>query len=216
MKAVGFVLVLTALLAGYLLLTGQVLLYYVATGSMEPSVPRGSLVLAVPDGEVSVGDLVVYRLDRYILLHRVVEVGPDGITVTADASPDYSEIVARERIVGRVILAVPLLGFLAMFPALAVLSALALSIGLGGRGGLGFWWAAASVLVMAMAGDGGITAFLGRMPAVGLAAATTCVARVAEVRGSKSRHWVELAYACVFLTCLLSLTPTGIRRLMGT
>ncbi|MEM0461257.1 MAG: S26 family signal peptidase [Candidatus Caldarchaeum sp.] len=212
MKLLGSIVVFTAFIIGYVLFTGQVMLYHVVTGSMEPSIPIGSLVVAVPDKSVSSGDVMVYRLGEATLLHRVVEVLPTAIKVMADASSNYVEYVELDRVVGRMILAIPLLGYVNMMPVLA-LTSLIVVLSVFGRGsGVGFWTSAASVTAMAILGDSGL-AILGKPFAVGFLAGLTIASRIAEVRVPEDKKWIEIAYTCVFLVSLLSISPSGLRRL---
>ncbi len=77
-------LIVVALLVGQLL--GQpILLGYVATGSMEPTMSAGDGFVAIPSvvsGEVEEGDVVVYDArelhDGGLTTHRVVEVTDEG------------------------------------------------------------------------------------------------------------------------------------------
>lgn len=95
--------------------------YAVATGSMEPSLPVGSLVYAqeVDPAELEPGDVVTFSQghQRSVpVTHRVVSNDPmERELVTqgdANASPD-PEPVPYSRVRGEVVLSVPLLGFIA-------------------------------------------------------------------------------------------------------
>ncbi|MEY7848945.1 signal peptidase I [Natrarchaeobius sp. A-rgal3] len=86
-------LIVVALLVGQLL--GQpILLGYVATGSMEPTMSAGDGFVAIPSvvsGDVEEGDVVVYNArelhDGGLTTHRVVEVTDDGYVTAGDANP---------------------------------------------------------------------------------------------------------------------------------
>ncbi|TYT62012.1 signal peptidase I [Natrialba swarupiae] len=86
-------LIVVALLVGQLL--GQpILLGYVATGSMEPTMSAGDGFVAIPSvvsGEVEEGDVVVYDArelhDGGLTTHRVVEVTDEGYVTAGDANP---------------------------------------------------------------------------------------------------------------------------------
>jgi len=111
-KAAGaaIAIVLLALVAGQLL--GQpVLLSYVTTGSMEPTIATGDGFIAVPAevaGPVEEGDIVVFEAEEIqgggLTTHRVVEVTDRGYVTRGDANPftdqDSGEPpVKREQIV---------------------------------------------------------------------------------------------------------------------
>ncbi|WP_293029867.1 S26 family signal peptidase [Natronococcus sp.] len=86
-------------LAVALLVVGQVfgqpiLLSYVATGSMEPTMDAGDGFVAVPNavaGSPSEGDVVVFDAQELhggeLTTHRIVEVTPDGYVTAGDANP---------------------------------------------------------------------------------------------------------------------------------
>lgn len=115
-----------ALVVGQLL--GQpVLLSYVETGSMAPTLQPGDGFIAVPAavaGPIETGDVVVFRSERRdgLVTHRVVGTTPDGYYVTkGDANPftDQSggeppvheaQIVATALQVGGRVVVIPYLG----------------------------------------------------------------------------------------------------------
>ena len=88
----------------------------VATGSMEPAIGVGDVVVVCrtdPD-TLQVGDVIRYRLDGYTVIHRIVERqdAADGqaqafITQGDNNNGPDSEPVSPEQIMGRVILTVP-------------------------------------------------------------------------------------------------------------
>lgn len=93
----------------------------ISGGSMEPTVPRGSYVVAVrlPAARYAVGDIVTVQEDgRTPFTHRIVRLATlDGITYVetkgdANATADPA-LVPVASVVGRLALQVPLLGFLA-------------------------------------------------------------------------------------------------------
>ncbi len=115
-------LLVVALAAGITLLApvlgGRALV--IGGGSMEPSIHLGSLVLVLPapDADYAVGDVVtVGQSGATPYTHRVTRLAEEGgvayVETKGDANPTADPaIVARSSIVGRVVLAVPLLGVL--------------------------------------------------------------------------------------------------------
>ncbi|ADD06925.1 peptidase S26 domain protein [Natrialba magadii ATCC 43099] len=87
------VLVLLALAAGYLL--GQpILLGYVTSGSMEPTIDTGDGYVAIPAalaGEPEPGDAVVFEAETHgdddLTVHRVVDADNTGYVTQGDANP---------------------------------------------------------------------------------------------------------------------------------
>jgi signal peptidase len=92
--------------------------YAIRSGSMEPAIGIGSLVVVSAGAEPDAGDVIAYRLPNgAVVTHRVsrVVVGEAGRFLEtrgdANADPDPS-LVPREAVVGEVALVVPVLGFL--------------------------------------------------------------------------------------------------------
>ena len=92
-------------------------LRYVPTGSMWPTIPRGSIVLIEKNPfSLEVGDVVVYHYDvapSTAIMHRII--GYDYRTGTAYIKGDNStavDSVPYRNIDGRVVLALPYAGFL--------------------------------------------------------------------------------------------------------
>lgn len=100
--------------------------YSIATGSMEPSMPVGSVAYVQPadDTALQAGDVVAYtapagfgELAGSVVVHRVVSNDKDARTIVtqgdANASPDLQPI-PYGAIIGKVVLSVPVLGYGAM------------------------------------------------------------------------------------------------------
>lgn len=124
---VALFVALVSLVAGAVI--GQpVLLSYVETGSMEPTIGAGDGFVAVPSalaGPPSEGDVVVYRAEQLqgggLTTHRVVDETPRGYVTRGDANPftdqDGGEplvtedrVVAQALQVGGTVVVVPYVG----------------------------------------------------------------------------------------------------------
>ena len=88
------VIVVVALLFLGQLLGQPILLGYVATGSMEPTMDAGDGFIAVPSavaGDVGEGDVVVFDARELhgggLTTHRIVDVTDDGYVTAGDANP---------------------------------------------------------------------------------------------------------------------------------
>lgn len=106
---------------------GFIKLYYVSSGSMEPNIPIGSLLVTLPRSftNIELGDVVVY-LDRglgRLVAHRVVGFEGDGYIIKADAGGSPCHVL-REDVLGRVFIAIPFIGWLGIFSSLAPLAIL--------------------------------------------------------------------------------------------
>lgn len=90
--------------------------YAIVTGSMEPAIARGDLVLLekVNPGEIEVGDIITFREGRTPITHRVYSISEDGVIHTkgdANAQVDPYSIHASD-VIGRVKYKIPHLGWL--------------------------------------------------------------------------------------------------------
>ncbi len=109
--------------------------YVVVTGSMEPYVPRGSIVVVrkvYSPGEVGLGDVVAYRVGDYKILHRVVGFADEGVVAKGDAVAN-PELVEWERVEGVLVFGIPY-GYLFLIAAFIVIAAsLVILVSIGGR-----------------------------------------------------------------------------------
>jgi signal peptidase len=123
-------LVLILVLSSFFLLSVQslpgLMVLHVVSGSMEPNVPVGSLVLLSRGEPPSIGDVAAYVLEvqgrRYVLLHRVTGISSDGRYVfTADADTlSGITLVSPEKVLGKMLVAIPYLGYLAPYAPLVM------------------------------------------------------------------------------------------------
>ncbi len=87
--------------------------YIVLSGSMEPSVRTGSVVIV--DGrknEWNPGEVITYRRGNMVVTHRIVEKSEEGYHTKGDANEEEDAgIVSEEQVIGKVIAVLPWLGF---------------------------------------------------------------------------------------------------------
>ena len=83
--------------------------YVVLSGSMEPEIPTGSVV--VVDGrkkEWNPGDVITYRRGNMVVTHRIVEKSEEGYCTKGDANAEEDAgIVLEKQVIGNVIAALP-------------------------------------------------------------------------------------------------------------
>lgn len=117
----GIIMVVLLVLAGLLIV--PYLLGYdemaVLTGSMQPTIPVGSLVYVreVQPETLEAGDVITYRLSGDTrVTHRVIEVKPEEncVVTQGDANDSPDGDIAFDRIVGKMDFSIPYLGFIAM------------------------------------------------------------------------------------------------------
>lgn len=119
-------------------LTGRTTLI-VSGPSMEPTVKRGSAIVIEPTqpGALAVGDVITIRVgsEQAVFTHRIVRLAerPDGLWLEtkgdANELPDPS-LVPASAVMGRVVLAVPAVGYL--LAALSSLAGIGLVAGMAG------------------------------------------------------------------------------------
>ncbi len=83
----------------------------VTTGSMEPHVPAGAVVIAHAQEDYRVGDVISFRQEGAVVTHRIVEKADGAFRTAGDANntPDRGS-VPRDAVLGRVVLCLPWLG----------------------------------------------------------------------------------------------------------
>jgi signal peptidase I len=92
----------------------------IRSGSMEPAIGVGSLVVVLPQdpATLAVGDVVTIKLDAgTVLTHRIAEVVQQDdrrmFRLRGDANPAPDPVLAtQDQLMGRVVVALPVLGFL--------------------------------------------------------------------------------------------------------
>jgi signal peptidase len=112
--------------------------YVVLSGSMEPTLSPGDVVIVDASAPIAVGDVITYTTgsDAVPTTHRVTVVLPDGYQTKGDANENVDQgVVAAESVIGRVVVTVPLVGHILLwtntgggFLALVVLPFVALGL----------------------------------------------------------------------------------------
>ena len=93
----------------------------VVSGSMEPKIPVGSLVVVkeADTNTLAIGDVISYQLpDGTMVTHRIKEIDTENsrITTKGDANEvEDANPVAFSSVVGREVFHVPLLGYLSIY-----------------------------------------------------------------------------------------------------
>ena len=91
----------------------------VYTGSMEPAIPVGSVVVIKPvDPEtLKIGDIICFQLSEPTsITHRIINITGEGFITKGDANEDPdTRIVKKEKVIGKAIFTVPFIGYLGYF-----------------------------------------------------------------------------------------------------
>ncbi len=89
--------------------------FVVLSGSMEPALPTGSIVLAHSQSSYSLGDVISFtNSSGQTVTHRIVSNGAPDFRVAGDANsfPD-AQLVNPSQIIGKAVFHLPYLGYLA-------------------------------------------------------------------------------------------------------
>lgn len=114
----------TLLLVGlFMPLPGAIEFKIVQSGSMEPSIPVGSVVVIAPAATYAVGDVITFGDDtakRIPTTHRIAgierEVGSVRYVTKGDANEDVdNDMAAYPSVIGKVAFSVPRLGYVLHF-----------------------------------------------------------------------------------------------------
>ncbi len=117
------VLIAVLLIVSVLPITGNIKFLTVLSGSMEPTIKTGSIVLVKPINDYKIGDIITFNSTNKTMpptTHRIAEIkvtGGQPIYITkgdANNSVDSREIKKSE-IVGKTIIRVPYLGYVIDF-----------------------------------------------------------------------------------------------------
>lgn len=115
-------IILLAVIFSFLPLKNNYKLLVVKSGSMEPEIHTGSLILIKPVNEYSVGDVITRKTEEKMttITHRIIEkkeIDGKAVFVTKGDANNVSdgEKVTQESIVGKVFFNIPYLGYLVNF-----------------------------------------------------------------------------------------------------
>ena len=88
----------------------------ILSGSMEPSMSIGDLVIVHREKEYRVGDIVVFDSGGLPVTHRILEKAQEGFVTKGDANnvPD-KELLSENHIIGRVAVVIPMVGKAVLF-----------------------------------------------------------------------------------------------------
>ena len=84
----------------------------VLSGSMEPALSVGDLLIVTEQESYSVNDMVVFQEGRSAVVHRIVAKEGDTVTTKGDANNTADEPFSAELIRGKVVLVIPVIGYL--------------------------------------------------------------------------------------------------------
>ena len=84
----------------------------VLSGSMEPELSVGDLLIVIPSDEYKVDDVVVFQDGRTGVVHRIIEIEGEDVITRGDANNTEDAPIKYSQIKGRVVFAIPAIGYL--------------------------------------------------------------------------------------------------------
>lgn len=118
--ALGLVILFSLLIIGTSLSLFGNRQFVVESGSMEPKIKTGSVVVDQTGPDYKVGDVITFRVagSKDTITHRIVGIKPDNqgaifyqVKGDANAAPD-TNLVAKDNVVGKVAFSIPYIGYL--------------------------------------------------------------------------------------------------------
>ena len=85
----------------------------VLSGSMEPELSTGDLLLVAERESYNVGDVVVFQDRKVAVTHRIISMDGDTVITKGDANNTEDSPINLSQIKGQVILAIPFVGYIA-------------------------------------------------------------------------------------------------------
>ena len=86
----------------------------IISGSMEPVIRIGDMVIVQKQSDYAVGDVVAYR-SKTPITHRIVEKTPDGYITQGDANNASDPEIEKNLVIGKVVRIVPNVGNVIFF-----------------------------------------------------------------------------------------------------
>ena len=82
----------------------------VVSGSMEPVLKKGTLLLVRKKADAEIGDIVVYQSGESIIVHRIISAEGDQVITKGDANETEDIPIKRSQIKGVVMFKIPEIG----------------------------------------------------------------------------------------------------------
>ena len=86
--------------------------FEVATGSMEPTIDAGDVVIVKLTKEVEINDIIVYNENNNFITHRLIRNKENDYITKGDANNIEDNPIKENDILGKVVLTIPKVGIL--------------------------------------------------------------------------------------------------------
>ena len=80
------------------------------SGSMEPELSKGDLIIVKETDDVAVKEVVVYQDGNSLVVHRIIDIKDQEITTKGDANNTADAPITKADIKGEVVCAIPFVG----------------------------------------------------------------------------------------------------------
>lgn len=87
----------------------------VLSGSMEPELSKGDLIVVKETDSFDIKDVVVYQDGQSLVVHRIIEINENEITTKGDANNTADKPIESSLIKGKVVFSVPYAGSIVEF-----------------------------------------------------------------------------------------------------
>ena len=87
----------------------------VLSGSMEPELSKGDLIIVKQTDSFSMNQVVVYQDGNSLVVHRIIELNDGSVTTKGDANNTLDDPIETSRISGEVVLSFPYVGNIVEF-----------------------------------------------------------------------------------------------------
>jgi signal peptidase I len=114
----ALLLALTGVVAAYVtLFTNHV---YITTPSMYPTLPPGSIAIIEKAPTYKVGDVIEFRGNDLLFLHRIIRISSSGDITTKGDNPEnapdfFDPPTSKATVIGKEVIEIPWLGFPELF-----------------------------------------------------------------------------------------------------
>ena len=86
--------------------------YRVVSGSMEPYLKVGNLILIKKSSKYKVGDVITYKIANEYVTHRIVSIDEDKIITKGDANNVEDPSISKKCVIGKLIYKFWFVGFI--------------------------------------------------------------------------------------------------------